>query len=252
MMISVVSLILSGTSLLAEKPGPIIFRLLVPSANVCAAQPSLELEAVLTNEGKDELVINVDSLDVHVDLTKYENGTASKSQHMIKEAGAHSWRHVGPHQSIIVPFSESLRSDELLMHRFDEIPGLYEIQTLHAEYVRRADGKIDFLGRILSNKVFFLLSSCTKESGNAATGTEAPPHSEEPSTSTLLHESGRRDEWTARRGCTATASSSPSNSSYAVSRQAPKWYSSNTTRPGEQEEVQCVALGLGWQQLRAR
>jgi hypothetical protein len=190
MVISLMSLILSGASLLAEKPGPVVFRLVVASANVCAAQPSLELEAILTNEGKDQLVINADSLDVHVDLTKYENGAASKSLHMIKEVGTHSWRHIGPHQSIIVSFSESLLGDESLMHRFDEIHGLYEIQTLYSAYVKRADGKIEFLGDVLSNRVFFLLYSCKKESDNAATVTAAPPHSEKPSTSTLLHESG--------------------------------------------------------------
>jgi len=193
MMISMMSLILSGASLLAEKPGPIVFRLLVPYANVCAAQPSLALEAILTNEGKDELVISADNLDRHVDLTKYEHGVASKSQHMIKEVGEHSWRHIGPHQSIIVSFSESLRGDELLMHRFDEMPGLYEIQTLYSAYVKRADGKIEFLGDVLSNRAFFLLSSCKKESGNAATGTEAPPRTGGSSTSTLLHESGHAD-----------------------------------------------------------
>jgi hypothetical protein len=176
--------------LCAQKANPISFRLLATSANVCVGKPTLELEAVLTNQGDEELIINADGLDHHVDLARYDNGAEVDSQHLLKEMGAYSWQHIGPHQSIIVSFAESLSTDGLLMHKFDSKPGLYEIRTRYSVYAERADASVDYLGNVLSNGVFFLLSSCKKESGNAATSTETPPRSGESSTSTLLHESG--------------------------------------------------------------
>jgi hypothetical protein len=153
-----------GSSLASETPSPVEFRLLAPSSNVCTTQQKLELEAILTNKGDDELVINAEDFDSHILITRYENGVAVKFQSIIKDRDTPVWKHLGSHQSIIIPFSESLNADELLMHRFDRKPGLYEIQMRYSVYAKGSNEEdFVFLGHALSNRALFLLSPCKKE-----------------------------------------------------------------------------------------
>jgi hypothetical protein len=134
--------------------------LISPEPNGCIGQASFPLEAIVTNTSNMGVEISTDGVGGGVVLSKYESNRLLEERSLIREIEPKSWVYVAPHQSIIIPFRESLNAKDPNLGKLLASHGLFSLQIQFAMFTRHADKGAQFSGSIRSNKTMFLLSDC--------------------------------------------------------------------------------------------
>lgn len=164
-------------------------RLLAPSPTVCMGQPTLKLEAVLTNNSGSAFDINVNGIG-GVYLQKYKDGKETDSRNGIGDPQFGDYIRVPPHQTVIVPLSWGIGQDEQFGGDMLRTPGEYSIQINYYLNGKKVGTKYNSLGAVLTNKVMFLISDCKDVPLGKTSKTVSPSDLSGVPADTLLHDSG--------------------------------------------------------------
>ncbi len=146
-------LLLAVLGVLGEEPDSMVVRLIVRQISVCSADRTLELEAVITNNSGTPIDFTPDGLNYGLELSRKEASGKELRRHIVREIEPDLWQTVGPRQTIIVPFKESLADP------FFNTPGFYTIIVRYGSY-RRKGGVVRFEGVIDSNSALFEIQPC--------------------------------------------------------------------------------------------
>jgi hypothetical protein len=129
-------------------------RLLLPSPMACVGQPSLDLEAVLTNSTERSVELSADGVVHNITFQKYVSGKPIDGTGLLLDFKPEHWITIGPHQSIVVPFTEPITA------KLFGTPGIFSVEIEFGVILKNKEQYSVFPGSILSNKTVFLLSDC--------------------------------------------------------------------------------------------
>jgi hypothetical protein len=150
----IVLLVFSSFAGSAQAPARIAVRLVAPAPIVCLGSNTVELEALLTNNGESAIEITRDGIRYGVELVKKDNKGKEDRRHIVREIDPDSWETLKPQQTIIVPFKEPITEP------FFDRSGVYQIQIRYGVYGRKVDSSAQFSGAINSNSVMFEIKAC--------------------------------------------------------------------------------------------
>jgi hypothetical protein len=147
---------LLSMSLGAADPAPIAVRLLVPIPRVCAGQKTLDLEAVLTNNSPKTIEISSDGVSYIFAVTKIKDGKSIDERNFLREITPVNWVRIAPHQSVIIPFTESISSDAPFVGPLFTEPGTFAIFIDFAIIQKNSNGKTRLPNSARSNTAMFM------------------------------------------------------------------------------------------------
>jgi hypothetical protein len=149
---------------------PITVRLLVPNPRVCIGQRTLKLEAVLTNNTQRTVEMSSDGVSHIVYIAKFQGGKIIREQNVLADIIPANWVRIASHQSVIVPFTQSIGPDDLFFGSLLKETGTFEIMVDVGIMNKNPNENGRFPNSNRSNNAMFMISDCSDEptSGNVA------------------------------------------------------------------------------------
>jgi hypothetical protein len=149
----IVLLVLFQSPSRAELPPGIEVRLVSPNPSVCLGSSAVDLEALITNNSGGVAEITPDGIRYGLELKKTDKSGKEDEHHIVRDIEPDNWEILKPHQTVIVPFKESISGT------FFADAGIYQIQIRYGAYERTAKG-VQFTRAIKSNVVIFEMKTC--------------------------------------------------------------------------------------------
>ena len=147
-------------SLGAADPAPIAVRLLVSIPRVCARQKTIDLEAVLTTNSSKIVEMSSDGVSYIVDVTKIKDGKSIDERNFLREITPTNWVRIASHQSVIIPFTESISSDAPFVGPLFTEPGTFAMFIDFAIIQKNSSRDSRLPNSVRSNTAMFMTSDC--------------------------------------------------------------------------------------------
>ncbi len=184
----------------------ISIKIIPTSAEKCAEESSLNIEAVLTNESSRSIEISPAGVGGGEWIFRYEKGKAQSLRRLVDDfdidwISKGKWVRIAPHKSLAITFIQDLSGG--IPDFITELSktGVYAISIDFKVFERTKGGQIEFRGTAESNRAIFLIGDCGKEAnqGEVISSPKTIPAPEDlsaapkPQTAAILHESGHAD-----------------------------------------------------------
>lgn len=142
-----------------EHHSPIEVRLIAPNPNVCINQGHVDLEAVLTNSGDQEVEISPEGVAHIFAAQKFEGDKETGASGGLRHIEYRKWLRISPHQTAFVPFFAQA-GDQFGLSNLLDSSGTIELH-IGFQVSPRDNSKSGSLGgTVYSNSVLLRVRKC--------------------------------------------------------------------------------------------
>lgn len=131
---------------------------LAPSPKACIGQPTIDLEAVLTNRSEKSIELSADGVVHDVLFRRFVSNKPVDGTGLLLDFKPIHWTNIAPHQTVVIPFSEPI-TDKVFM-----TAGLFTVEINFEVILKNSEQHARSQESIPSNRVFFLLAACNGDS----------------------------------------------------------------------------------------